>query len=202
MNLKTTTQPSLLDSSPAHLQALEDKENFRRWERNVIDRYKDKSEQEVQQDLQATAHPFAVMFENWLGDFNLATGIRNANGFNAKEVFYVGNRKWDKRGAVGVYNYTPVRWLPTLEEVLQLQEQYTFIGVDNVPGSIPMETFQWPINSLMIFGEENAGLTPGIQAVCKHIVHVEMYGSVRSFNCGSASAIAMYDFVSKFKRSR
>jgi tRNA G18 (ribose-2'-O)-methylase SpoU len=200
MKPKTTTEPSLLYSAPAHQAALQDEEHFRRWERNVADRYKDKSEEEIRQDLQTTSHPFAVMFENWIGDFNLGTGIRNANGFNAREIFYIGNRKWDKRGAVGVYNYTPVRWLSTLDEVLKLQNRYTFIGVDNVPGSIPMETFVWPSNSLMIFGEESTGLTPGMQSLCKHVVHIEMYGSVRSFNCGSASAIAMYDFVSKFRR--
>lgn len=199
MKPKITTQPNFLVSSTLHQEALLDEEHFRRWERNVVDRFKNKSEDEIKHELQITSHPFAVMFENWLGDFNIGTGIRNANGFNAREVFYIGNRKWDKRGAVGVYNYTPLRFLPSLEEVSKLKEKYVFIGVDNVPGSIPMETFRWPSNSLMIFGEENAGLTPGIQAMCEHIVHIGMYGSVRSFNCGSASAIAMYDFVSKFR---
>lgn len=199
MKPKTTTEPSLIHSSPAHLQAIQDVENFRRWERNVADRYKDKPEEEIRQDLRATAHPFAVMFENWTGDFNMGTGIRNANGFNAKEVFYLGNKKWDRRGAVGVYNYTPVQWVSSLDQLLELKDRYHFIGVDNVPGSISMETFEWPKNSLMIFGEENAGLTPGIQSACEHIVHIGMYGSVRSFNCGSASAMAMYDFVSKLR---
>jgi tRNA G18 (ribose-2'-O)-methylase SpoU len=199
MKDKITTQPNLIASSPAHQQALQDAENFRRWERNVADRYKNKSEEDIREDLRMTSHPFAVMFENWTGDFNLGTGIRNANGFNAKEVFYLGNRKWDKRGAVGVYNYTPLKFISDLEQLAELQQRYIFIGVDNVPGSIPMETFQWPDNSLMIFGEENAGLTVGIQSICKYVVHVEMYGSVRSFNCGTTSGIAMYDFVSKYK---
>jgi tRNA G18 (ribose-2'-O)-methylase SpoU len=52
---------------------------------------------------------------------------------------------------------------------------------------------------MMIFGEEGPGLTLAMQALCKDIVHIEMFGSVRSFNCGSASAVAMYDFVSKYK---
>jgi tRNA G18 (ribose-2'-O)-methylase SpoU len=202
MKSKITTEPSLIHSSPAHQEALRDEEHFRRWERNVADRYKDKSEEEIRKDLRTTSHPFAVMFENWLGDFNIGTGIRNANGFNAREVFYLGNRKWDKRGAVGVYNYTPLKFISNLDQLAELQQRYTFIGVDNVPGSIPMETFEWPHNSLMIFGEENAGLTPGIQSMCRNIVHVGMYGSVRSFNCGSASGIAMYDFVSKFRYHR
>src|SRR5271155_4103280 len=173
MKLKVATQPSLSATSPLHIQATaEGEEHFRRWERNVADHLKDKSEEEIKAHLQGNSHPFAVMFENWIGDFNLATGIRNANGFNAKEVFYLGNRKWDRRGAVGVYNYTPVQWIANTEELAKLQERYVFIGVDNVPGSIPIESFVWPHvhdkDTLMIFGEESTGLTPGMQAMCKH----------------------------------
>lgn len=177
-------------------------EHFRLWQRNVADPLKEKSEEEIQAYLKMTSHPFAVMFENWIGDFNIATGIRNANAFNAREVFYIGNRKWDKRGAVGVHNYTSVQWIENMDQLIELKKQYNFIGVDNVPGSIPMESFRWPTNTLMIFGEEGTGLTSEMQALCENIVHIQMYGSVRSFNCGSSSGIAMYDFVSKFRHQR
>ena len=34
-----------------------------------------------------------------------------------------------------------------------------------------------------------------MQSYCREIVAIEMYGSVRSLNCGVASGIAMYSFV-------
>jgi len=186
--------------SPEHRVAMEDPEaNYRAWQRNVADPLKEKSEEEIRQILRETANPFAVCFEHWLGDFNMSTGVRNANGFNAKEIYYIGDKKWDRRGAVGVHNYTEIQWIPTVADFALLQEKYTFVGIDNVPGSVPMANYEWPENTMMIFGEEGPGLTPAMQAWCKDIVHIEMFGSVRSFNCGSASAIAMYDFVSKYK---
>jgi len=186
--------------SPEHRVAMEDPEaNYRAWQRNVADPLKEKSEEEIRQILRETANPFAVCFEHWLGDFNMATGVRNANGFNAKEIYYIGDKKWDRRGAVGVHNYTEIQWIPTVADFALLQDKYTFVGIDNVPGSVPMANYEWPENTMMIFGEEGPGLTPAMQAWCKDIVHIEMFGSVRSFNCGSASAIAMYDFVSKYK---
>lgn len=189
--------------SPAHRVAMEDPEgNYRLWQRNVADHLKDKPVEEIQQILRDTANPFAVCFEHWLGDFNMATGIRNANGFNAKEIYYIGDKKWDRRAAVGVHNYTEVQWIPTVADFALLREKYTFVGIDNVPGSVPMADYVWPENTMMIFGEEGPGLTPAMQAWCKDIVHIEMFGSVRSFNCGSASAIAMYDFVTKFKAKK
>lgn len=190
----------MLGSSLAHQAAtLNPDDNYRAWQRNVADHLKEKSEEEIKQILRETANPFAVCFEHWIGDFNMATGVRNANGFNAKEIYYIGERKWDRRGAVGVHNYTEIQWIPTIEDLASLQDRYTFVGIDNVPGSVPMANYEWPENTMMVFGEEGPGLTPAMQAWCKDIVHIEMFGSVRSFNCGSASAVAMYDFVSKYK---
>ena len=196
MRQKVKTIPDLGASSLAHQKALEQREDhYRSWQHNVADHLKDKSEAEIRSALQTTANPFAVCFEHWIGDFNMGSGIRNANGFNAKEVFYVGDKKWDRRSSVGVYNYTPVKWLPTIEEFQELKNEYTIVGIDNVPGSVPLSTYRWKPNTLMVFGEEGTGLTPAMQVLCEDIVAIEMYGSVRSFNCGVASGIVMYDFV-------
>ncbi len=196
MRQKVRTQPDLSTTSPAHQETID----YRKWERNVADHLKDKSESWIKSWLTATAHPFAVCFEHWVGDFNMGSGIRNANAFNAKEVFYIGDRKWDRRSAVGVYKYTEVQWIPTIDEFMKLQERYTIVGIDNIPGrSVPLGSYKWQPNTLMVFGEEGTGLTLPMQAFCKDIVEIEMYGSVRSFNCGVASGIVMHDFVQKIR---
>jgi tRNA G18 (ribose-2'-O)-methylase SpoU len=200
MTPKLKTTPDLSATSPKHLEALAaGNEHFSLWQRNVADHFKSKSEEEIKSTLRATAHPFAVCMEHLIGDFNFGTIIRNANAFNAKEVFYIGDKKWDRRAAVGVHNYTPVQWLETVDELIKLQEKYIIVGIDNVPGSIPIQQYEWEPNSLMVFGEEGVGLTPAMQSFCHEIVEVPMYGSVRSLNCGVASGIVMYDFVSKFR---
>ncbi len=196
MRQKIRTRPDLSLTSPAHQEAID----YRKWERNVADHFKDKSEEEIKKELAATAQPFAVCFEHWIGDFNMGSGIRNANAFNAKEVFYIGDHKWDRRSSVGVYKYTEVQWIPTIEDFMKLQDRYTIVGIDNIPGrSVPLGNYEWKPNTLMVFGEEGTGLTLPMQAFCKDIVEIEMYGSVRSFNCGVASGIVMHDFVQKIR---
>jgi tRNA G18 (ribose-2'-O)-methylase SpoU len=170
------------------------------WQRNVTDAFKEKTEEEISASLQATAHPFAVCFEHWTGDFNMATGVRNANGFNAREVFYVGDKKWDRRAAVGVHNYTEVQWIPTIEEFKKLKDRYVIVGIDNVPGSVSLSSYQFVKDTLFVFGEEGVGLTPTMQSFCKDIVEIPMYGSVRSLNCGVASGIIMHEFVSRMTK--
>ena len=196
MTPKIKTYPDLLLTSKGHQEAKAlGPEHFSLWNRNVADHFKDKTIDEVKATLKETAIPLSVCFENWINDFNMSTGIRNANAFNLKEVFYVGDKRWDRRGAVGVHNYTEVQWIPSIKDMLALKEKYTFIGVDNVPGSIPMTSYVWPKNTLMIFGEEGVGLTPAIQELCKDIVYIPMAGSVRSLNCATASGIAMYHYI-------
>lgn len=170
--------------------------------RNIADRYKGWMLDLIKEDLNKNTFPYAVCMENWQGDFNLGTLVRNANAFGAKEVFYVGEKKhWDRRSAVGTHHYTMVNYLKSLEDLKKLKEIYPiFIGVDNIPGSIPMEPFNWPKNCLLIFGEESIGLTESVVELCDVVVHIQMFGSVRSLNAGTASGIAMYDLVNKFSR--
>jgi tRNA G18 (ribose-2'-O)-methylase SpoU len=196
--LKNRTIGDMSLTSPAHQAATEaGSDNYRAWQRNVANHLKEKSEEEIKEVLRQNSHPFAVCFEHWIGDFNLGTGIRNANAFGAGEVFYIGDKKWDRRSAVGVHNYTEVQWIPTVEDLIKLKDKYVFIGVDNVPGSRSIHNYHWPRNALMVFGEEGTGLTVEMQKHCQDIIEIPMYGSVRSLNCGTASGIVMYDYVEK-----
>lgn len=195
------THPDLSLHSRAHMEAIKlGQEHFYLSSRNVKDEFKQLSDVEIKNKLKETCFPYAVCFEHWIGDFNIASGIRNANAFNAKEVFYLGDKRWDRRGAVGTYNYTDVTFIPSIEELLKLKDKYTFIGIDNVSGSISVNSYDWKPNTLVFFGSEGVGLTPFILEICDAIVHIEQFGSVRSLNCSTASGIIMNDIVSKFTR--
>lgn len=169
------------------------------WQFNVVDEYKGMTKEEIKITLAKKAFPYAVLMENWQGDFNLGTLIRNANAFGAREVFYLGHKKhYDRRGAVGAYHYSDVNYLKNLEDLLALKHKYTFIGIDNIPGAVALEDFVWPDNPLLIFGEESIGLTRPMIDLCSSLVEIKMYGSVRSLNAGTASGITMYDFIKKY----
>lgn len=200
MKEKIKSVPDLALNSHKHITAnIEGLVHFRSWQYNVADRFKDKTTQEIKQTLRDTSNPFAILFENWLGDFNIATGIRNANAFNAREVFYIGNRKIDKRGTVGTHNYIDVQWLSSIDELLKLKEKYTIVGIDNIAGSVSISQYKFVPNTLFVFGEEGTGLTPTMQSLCKDIIEIDIFGSVRSLNCGVASGIICYDFVRQIK---
>lgn len=192
------TTPDLAAMSPAHVEAAKDNNYLWEWNRNVIDEFKSLPDEEIKKKLQDTAFPYAVCVEHWLQDFNISTCIRNANAFNASEVFYLGDKKWNRSGSMGVQNYTPIKFLRSMDEFLEVKKNYTVVGVDNYPGAVPISNFQYPERPLFVFGSEGPGLTPGMQELCDHMIYIPQFGSVRSINAGTASGIIMNDFVTKF----
>ena len=77
--------------------------------RNVVDRYRYWSMAAIVADLDSRRHDFHVAIENWQHDFNIGTIVRTANAFLAAEVHIVGNRRWNRRGAMVTDRYQHVR---------------------------------------------------------------------------------------------
>ena len=199
-NPKVTTIPNMSLTSEIHQEAIKNgNDHFRLWQRNVIDEFKYMLEEDIKKQLKKTAFPYAVLMENWINDFNISSYFRNANAFNAKEIFYSGIKKIDKRGMLGVHNYMDICFLPNKTDILSLKNKYKFVGIDNIDGAIPLDLYKWDSNSLMIFGSEGVGLTKDIIDLCDEIVYIQQFGSVRSLNAATASGIVMNDFITKFR---
>ena len=69
------------------------------------------------------------------------------------------------------------------------------VGVDNMPGSVPLESERLPERVCLVFGSEGPGLTEEMVASCERLVAITQYGSTRSINAGAAAAIAMYHWA-------
>lgn len=163
----------------------------------MIDRYRYWKMEAIVADLDQTRHAFHVAIENWQHDMNIGSIVRSANAFAADTVHIVGRRRWNKRGAMVTDRYQHV---VHREGVAQLREWadgegIPIIAVDNVPGCVPMETFEWPERCVMLFGQEGPGLTDEAIAAAEAVVEITQYGSTRSINASAAAAVAMYSWV-------
>jgi tRNA G18 (ribose-2'-O)-methylase SpoU len=165
--------------------------------RNVVDRYRYWRREAVVADLDARRHDFHVAIENWQHDLNIGTVVRNANAFLAAEVHIVGLRKWNRRGAMVTDRYQHVRHHPTIGEFVTwaADRDLPVIGIDNLPGSRPMETTTLPRRCVLLFGQEGPGLSAPARAACSELFSIAQYGSTRSINAGVASGIAMHAWI-------
>lgn len=166
--------------------------------RNVKDLYKAWTEDLIREDLKKRSFNFAILMENFVGDFNIGSVLRSCNAFGGKEMYYYGRKHYDRRGTVGTHHYTSMIHVPTREALLELKNKYTFVALENtVAGAQPLSDFEWVDNPLIVVGEEGVGITNDMLELCDKFVYIPQYGSVRSLNAAVASSIAMNDFVTK-----
>jgi tRNA G18 (ribose-2'-O)-methylase SpoU len=165
--------------------------------RNVVDRYRYWHREAVIADLDRRRHGFHVAIENWQHDFNIGTVVRNANAFLAAEVHIVGNRRWNRRGAMVTDRYQHIRHHPTIEDFVgwAAAERLPLVGIDNLPGSRPVEAVTLPRRCVLVFGQEGPGLSDAARAACAELLSIAQYGSTRSINAGVASGIAMHTWI-------
>lgn len=168
--------------------------------RNLVDEFKYFPVDVIRARLAERRRNFATLILNIDYDLNIATLVRTHNAFCGKEIFYLGRRKYNRRGAVGAYIYENLTYFGTLEEAVEkIPKEYTWVGIDNRPGSVPLPEFEWPEQPLLLVGHEKGGLDflPQLPYHCKAIVSIPQAGSVRSLNVGVAAGIAIYDLCTK-----
>ncbi len=167
--------------------------------RNVVDRYRYWRLEAIVADLDTRRHGFHVAIENWQHDFNIGTIVRSANAFLAAEVHIVGNRRWNRRGAMVTDRYQHVRHhasVPELASYLHgLTTPVALLGIDNLPGSAQLETMAVPHDVCFLFGQEGPGLSAQARGACDGTFSIAQFGSTRSINASAAAAIAMHGWI-------
>ena len=162
--------------------------------RNVIDRYRYWTVEAIVADLDTRRHGFHVAIENWEHDFNIGTVVRNANAFLASCIHIIGPHRWDRRGAMSTHRYLHIRNHPNVAAFATWARDtdLPIVAIDNVDGSVPIETTALPEQCVLVFGQEGPGLSTEALDAADVVCAISQYGSTRSLNAGVASGIAMY----------
>ena len=169
--------------------------------RNVADRYRYWRTEAVVADLDARRDRWGIDFhvavENWRHDLNIGAVVRNANAFLAREVHIVGRRRWNRRGAMVTDRYQHVRHHPDVAALLAYAGSagLVVVGIDNLPGAVPLERVRLPRRCVLVFGQEGPGLSESARGAAAMVCSITQLGSTRSINAGVASGIAMHTWI-------
>jgi tRNA G18 (ribose-2'-O)-methylase SpoU len=165
--------------------------------RNVVDRYRYWRREAVVADLDLRRHDMHVAIENWQHDFNIGSIVRTANAFLVREVHVIGRRRWNRRGAMVTDRYQHVRHHDDVAAFAAWAAEVALevVGVDNLPGSVPLERTRLPRSGVLLFGQEGPGLSAEARAAAGTVCSIAQFGSTRSINAGAAAAIAMHTWV-------
>ena len=168
--------------------------------RNVVDRYRYWRKEAIVDDLDARRHPFHVAIENFQHDFNIGAVVRNANAFLAAEVHIVGNRRWNRRGAMVTDTYQHLRHHDDVASLVAwaADQGLPVVGIDILPGSRDIRSADIPRECVLLLGQEGPGLSAQARTSCSVVLHIPQFGSTRSINAGVASGIAMYEWMRRY----
>ncbi|MDQ1687328.1 MAG: hypothetical protein QOK42_303 [Frankiaceae bacterium] len=138
-----------------------------------------------------------MAIENWQHDFNIGAVVRNANAFLAAEVHIVGNRRWNRRGAMVTDTYQHIRHHDSVEQLADWASDRArpVLGIDLLPGSTSILDAELPRECVFLFGQEGPGLSAAARSLVEQVLHIPQFGSTRSINAGVASGIAMVEWV-------
>ncbi len=128
--------------------------------------------------------------------------VRTANAFNAAGVHIVGRRRWNRRGAMVTDRYLHVTHHESVDDLVAWagSEGLPIIGIDNLPGSVPLEHTSLPEQCVLVFGQEGPGLSAEIRDAALMTCSIAQFGSTRSINAGAAAAIAMHTWIRQHAR--
>lgn len=172
--------------------------------RNVVDAYRGVPVDAIADDMAKRAFPVHIAIENHQHDFNIGTIVRNANAFNVTGVHIIGNRRWNRRGAMSTEKYLQVyhHETPAAFGAWARANGLKIIGIDNIPGSVMLSNAELHADAVLVFGQEGPGLSSEMQQLCEYTVAIEQYGSTRSVNVGVASGIILYEWTRRYLADR
>jgi tRNA G18 (ribose-2'-O)-methylase SpoU len=167
--------------------------------RNVVDEYRYWSMAAIVADLDSRRHGFSVAIENWQHDLNIGSIVRSANAFLAETVHIVGRRRWNQRGAMVTDRYQHLVHHDTIADLVTWAHERgrSIVAVDNVEGSLDVTTYDFPVDAVLLFGQEGPGLSESALTAADATVSIRQFGSTRSINAAAAAAIVMHAWISQ-----
>ena len=178
--------------------------------RNIKPEFEHLSTDQIRKYSIDSSYPYVILAFNIQSNLNMGSMLRTAHLCGCKKFVIFGRRKYDKRSAVGVYNYIDIERIQGLKNPQKdlttelndyipifIEQAHTSILattkniatiLHNIPqGKIP----------IFIFGNEGTGIPTNILEThtkfdISYILELNQCGAIQSYNVSSTCAIISY----------
>lgn len=133
-----------------------------------------------------------VLCENIRSAFNVGSVYRTSETFGGSEVWLSGYTPDPLKTAMGTDQLVATRRFERASDAIAEAKKlgFTIIALENSPGAIPLEKFNWPEKTMLVLGNERFGIDSQTLASCDSVVRIETTGQKNSLNVGIAFGIA------------
>ncbi|MEO0323583.1 MAG: TrmH family RNA methyltransferase [Myxococcota bacterium] len=151
----------------------------------------------IREELDRMRHPFRVAVERAKNPFNIGAIVRTAHSFLAKEIVLIGTEPWYQRAAMGMQRYENIVELPTTEAFLAraAEARWPLIAFEKDGATAGMWDAPLPDDAVLVFGNEDTGVSPELAAAADAVVAIPMYGINHSYPVSIAAGIAMAEWA-------
>lgn len=145
-----------------------------------------------------------VVFEHVGDPRNISACLRVADAFGVGRVINYGDGRYHRNRQISMHSDL---WVEVLnlqrfgDTVARLhQEGFALVGtVVDEPTATPLDQFDPPAKTALVFGSEHDGLTPEMRQACQHLVTIPTYGFADSLNLGTAAAILLRHLAETYR---
>jgi 23S rRNA (guanosine2251-2'-O)-methyltransferase len=142
-----------------------------------------------------------LLIDNVRSVWNVGSIFRTAEGFGVSKIHLCGiaptpdNIKL-KKTALGSETQIPWQYYPNGVSACQelLSQGSYLIGLETTEKAVLVEKIQAPslCRWVLIVGNENCGIDPGILPLCNQLTQIKMQGRKRSLNVAVSVGVALY----------
>jgi tRNA G18 (ribose-2'-O)-methylase SpoU len=148
-------------------------------------------------------HPLIVCASLVQNPGNLGRLCRTVEAFRLKALVLANLEMTEnpafRNSAASAHHWQPLWECPSnaLPDWLNQQQQvgYTIIAMDAHPTAIPLPRFRFPLQTVLLLGQELTGIPADLIHQCNACVTIPQYGLVESLNVQTAGAIAIYEYM-------
>lgn len=167
---------------------------------NIHDDLKGKSLGQLKDIQRQDSLPYAICAINVDGDLNIGNMIRTACIMGAEKFFILGKRRYDKRSAVGSYNYLDIEFLKedAITDNISIHQslcRYGYYPVIIEQGGSSITNFYFGkkhgLKPCFVFGNESHGIPSSIM-VNNCVVSISQKGVLRSLNVSNTASIVCH----------
>ncbi len=159
--------------------------------------------EEIREELDRIRHPFRIAVDRAKNPFNIGAIVRTAHSFLAKEIILIGSEPWYERAAMGMQRYENIVELPSVEAFLAHAQEHAWhlVAFEKDDSNVGLWEAELPGDCVMVFGNEDRGVSRRILAHAQQIVGIPMYGINHSYPISIAAGIGMAEWARRHYRN-
>lgn len=158
------------------------------------------STKEVCDALNEVRFPYEVAVYGSKNAFNFGAILRTGNAFLCKRYYAIDIDWYYKKAAMTAHRFERQNVVKcSMDEFIEQTAGRNIVAFEKREGieTESINDFVYPVNPILLFGNESDGVPNQLLSVASRIVSIPMYGTIWDLNIALAAGIAMHHFVAQ-----